>query len=60
MENNEKILKWYESQINMDKKDLDREKKQIIQEVKKVKKNELFEKPKLSLWQRVKKVLMGI
>jgi hypothetical protein len=50
-----------ENQINKDKKELDREKEQFIQQIKKLKKEEIVPKPKnkLTIWQRLMKVLMG-
>jgi len=44
-----------------DKLELEREKNSIINQIKKIKKEEIFEKKieKLTLWQRIKKVLMG-
>jgi hypothetical protein len=49
-----------EREINKDKLDLEREKQQLIQQIKKTKKEDLIpKKEKLTLWQRIKKVLMG-
>jgi hypothetical protein len=44
-----------------DKIDLDLQKKQIIENLKNLKKEDILPKPpeKLSLWKRIKKVLMG-
>jgi hypothetical protein len=53
-------LNWLEREINKDKLDLEREKQQLIQQIKKTKKEDLIpKKEKLTLWQRIKKVLMG-
>jgi hypothetical protein len=61
MKNQSNQLKWLENQINKDKKELDREKEQFIQQIKKLKKEEIVPKPKnkLTIWQRLMKVLMG-
>ena len=47
--------------MNKDKQELEYEKLKFIQEIKKTKKEEILPQPKkkLSLWQRIKKVLMG-
>lgn len=57
----EQHLNWLENQKRNDELDLEREKQQLIQQIKKLKKEELLpEKPKkLTIWQRIKKVLMG-
>lgn len=61
MERNQKLLKWLENEQLKDKKELDIEKQNLINQLKKLKKEDLLpEKPKeLTLWQRIKKVLMG-
>lgn len=61
MERNQKLLKWLENEQLKDKKELDIEKQNLINQLKKLKKEDLLpEIPKqLTLWQRIKKVLMG-
>lgn len=61
MKNQSNQLKWLENQINNDKQELEREKLQFIQRIKKMDKNEIVPKPKkkLTIWQRLMKVLMG-
>lgn len=61
MKNQSNQLKWLENQINKDKQELNREKLQFIQQIKKMDKNEIVPKPKkkLTIWQRLMKVLMG-
>jgi hypothetical protein len=61
MKNQSNQLKWLENQINNDKQELEREKLQFIQQIKKMDKNEIVPKPKkkLTIWQRLMKVLMG-
>lgn len=56
-----KILKWFDDEIKKDKIELDKEKQELIERIKKLKKQDVLpEKPKkLTLWQRIKKVLMG-
>jgi hypothetical protein len=56
---NQSNLKWYQSEINKDKKDLDNQKLKLINEIKKFKKEEIVPQPpkKLNLWKRIIKVL---
>lgn len=62
MKNKDQALKWYQTQKIKDTEELEREKKQLIDNIKKIKKTEMFadKKEKLTIWQRIKKVLMGI
>lgn len=57
----EEIQDWYNNEIEKDKLELEVEKKQFIDEIKKIKKEEIFPKPKkeekLTLWKRIKKTL---
>ena len=56
---NEKILNWYQTEIQKDNQDLKREKDEFIKKIKKIKKDELINQTpkKLTLWERIKKVL---
>jgi hypothetical protein len=56
----EKILNWLTSEKNKDERELEREKKLFIQQIKKIKKDDLFPKPKkLTLWQKIKILILG-
>ena len=59
MMKNQSNLKWYQSELNKDKKDLDNQKLKFINEIKKLKKEEIVPQPpkKLNLWKRIIKVL---
>ena len=64
MKNKLELINWLEKERNKDQLELDVEKNNFINEIKKLKKTDLIkkEKPKevkLTLWQRLKKVLMG-
>jgi hypothetical protein len=64
MKNKLELIDWLEKERNKDQLELDVEKNNFINEIKKLKKTDLIkkEKPKevkLTLWQRLKKVLMG-
>lgn len=61
MKNNTTQLNWLEKQINKDKEELEKEKLDFINQIKKTKKEDILPqpKPKLSLWQRIKRVLMS-
>ena len=54
-------LEWLNNEKTKDKKDLEREKMSLINEIKKLKKEEIVTKKieKISLWKRIIKVLMG-
>ena len=54
-------IKWLEKEITKDQVELDKEKKDFINEIKKLKKEDILPKKteKITLWQRIKKVLMG-
>jgi hypothetical protein len=56
----EKVLNWLTSEKNKDERDLEREKKLFIQQIKKIKKDDLFPKQKkLTLWQKIKILILG-
>lgn len=57
----QQILNWLESEKKKDDLQEKIYKKKIIDEVKNIKKNEMFPIPKkITLWQRIKKVILGI
>lgn len=58
----EKNLQWLKNEIESDEKELHREKMQFISQIKNLKKDELIPvtKQKITIWQRLKKVLLGI
>lgn len=56
----EQAIDWLKSELEKDKKELEIEKLRIIESLKDFKKDEIvIKKEKLTLWMRVKKVLMG-
>ena len=56
----QQLLNWFNSEKLKDQRALDREKEKIVKEIKKMKKDDLFPKPvKLSLWKRIKIILLG-
>ena len=61
MKNKTAQLSWLEKQISKDRQELEKEKLDFINQIKKTPKEEILpSKPKkLTLWQRIKKVLMG-
>lgn len=56
-----KVINWFESEIEKDKIELDREKQELIDRITKLKKEDILPKKpkKLTLWERIIKVLMG-
>ena len=61
MKKNLQQLEWLQNEIIKDKIILDQEKSKLIDNIKKLKKEDILQKPpeKLTLWQKIKKVLMG-
>ena len=58
--NSNKMLQWYEKELLKDKIELDKEKNDLIKKLKGLSKDDIIPKPvKLTLWLRIKKVLMG-
>jgi hypothetical protein len=57
--NKEKLQRWLDNEFEKDKIELENDKNKFIENLKKIKKEEIFKTKKLSLWQRIKKVLMG-
>jgi len=56
----QQLVNWFNSEKLKDKREIDREKEKIIKQIKGMKKDELFPKPvKLSLWKRIKIILLG-
>jgi len=59
----EKHLEWLKSETEKDALELEREKLDFINRIKQIKKDEIIkpknEVEKLTLWKRIKKVLMG-
>lgn len=59
-ENSQKMLNWLESEKNKDKLEIEQSKQKYIKEIKGIKKEEMFPKPKkLTLWQRIKILILG-
>ena len=57
----QKMLNWLRSEKNKDLRDLDAQKKLLAQQIRKVNKEDLFPKQKeLTLWQKIKRVILGI
>jgi hypothetical protein len=61
MKPNSKIIDWYEKEVLRDKVELDLDKIKIINQLKSLKKEDILPKKpeKLTLWQRIKLILMG-
>ncbi len=56
-----KMINWLDKEVQKDKIELDREKQELINRIKKLKKEDVLPiKPKkLTIWQRIIKVLVG-
>lgn len=61
MKNKSKQIDWLEREMGKDEIELEREKNKLIEQIKRLKKEDIMPpKPKkLTIWQRIKKVLMG-
>lgn len=56
----QQLLNWFNSEKLKDQRELDREKEKMVKQIKGIKKDDLFPKPvKLSLWKRIKIILLG-
>lgn len=56
----EKALNWLNKEQQKDKAELDKSKKDFVNQIRKMKKEDLFVKPKKTLWMRIKKLIWGI
>lgn len=57
---NQSILSWLESEKLKDSKEIENTKRKYIEEIRGIKKEELFQKPKkLTLWQKIKILILG-
>ena len=57
---NQSILNWLESEKLKDNREIENTKKKYIEELRKIKKEELFTIPKkLTLWQKIKILILG-
>ena len=57
---NQSILNWLESEKQKDSKDIENTKRKYIEEIRNIKKEELFVIPKkLTLWQKIKILILG-
>ena len=53
-------MNWLNSEKLKDQRELDNGKKKLINDIKKIKKEDIFPKPKkLTLWERIKIILLG-
>lgn len=56
--NLQKGLEWLNKEIKKDELDLERDREEFIQQLKTIKKEDMFpKKQKISIWQRLKKVM---
>jgi hypothetical protein len=56
----EQAITWLKSEIEKDKLDLEKEKKRFIESIKELEVNQIVEpKKKLTLWEKIKKVILA-
>jgi len=59
-ERNQSILNWLESEKLKDNREIENTKRKYIEEIRNIKKEELFTIPKkLTLWQKIKILILG-
>lgn len=59
MKNKETQIQWLQNELKKDQEDLEKEKLKFIEEIKGLKKQSIIpETKKLTLWQRIKQVLI--
>lgn len=56
----EKALNWLNKENQKDKVELDKKKQEFINQIRQMKKEDLFVKPKKTIWTRIKKLIWGI
>jgi hypothetical protein len=59
MDHREKLLDWLNKEKQKDQDELMREKERFAQQITQMKKTDLFQKPKNSIWKRIQKLLWG-
>lgn len=61
MDRYQTILNWLDKEKKKDKVQLEKSKMDFIEQIKKINKSEIFEpkKPKLTLWQKIKMIILG-
>lgn len=59
MDHREKLLDWLNKEQEKDREEVKRYKEKIAQEMLRMKKEQIFEKPKNSIWKRIQKLLWG-
>lgn len=56
----QRLLNWFDKEKTKDKLQIDVNKKKVIQEIRKLKKNDLIKVPeKLPLWKRIRIMILG-
>lgn len=59
MKDKQSQINWLKSEFEKDEKELTREKEELIKKIKKYKKEDIIpKKPKLTIWKRIKMILM--
>lgn len=56
----EKALNWLNKEQQRDRTELNKEKQEFINQIRQMKKEDMFVKPKKTLWMRIKKLIWGI
>ena len=60
MNRGQQMLNWFNSEKQKDQRELDRNKDRLVNEIKKLKKEDIFPIPeKLTIWKKLKILLLG-
>ena len=59
MDHREKLLDWLNKEKQKDQDELKREKEKFAKQLSQMKKTDMFQKPKNSIWKRIQKLLWG-
>jgi hypothetical protein len=57
---NQRMINWLESEKRKDQRELELQKKLLVQQITKINKKDIFPEPKkISLWQKLKVMILG-
>lgn len=55
-----RLLDWLNNEKKKDQSEIDNYKKQLVSQLKDIKKEDLFKKEKPTLWKRIRRMIWGI
>lgn len=60
MMDQQKLLDWLNKEKQKDSSEIEKQKADLVKQVRQIKKEDLFKKPKKTLWMKIKKMIWGI